>query len=430
MSDLLIKDAVIVTQDAMRRVIRGDVRVEDGRIAEVGRTKGDADDVIEANGDLLIPGFVNAHTHVSMSIMKGLADDIPFDKFLERMFAADADRKDSDLLAGARLGCLEMIRSGTTTFVDMYYSEDVIAKAVEELGLRGVLCWAVLDKEFTTQKGVPLDNCKRFHSKFKSNPRVIPGIGLQGVYVCSKETFLESKAYSDENGLLLHMHLSETRGEVYEHKKKYGKRPVEWLRDIGFLGERCLAAHSAWLTINEVRAMAKAKASVATCPVSNMKLATGGVAPVPEMLKEGVNVSIGTDGSSTNNSLDMFGEMKTLALLQKSNRWDATVVSAQQAMDFATLGGARAIGMASELGSIEAGKKADMVMLDARAANMCPVTAENAVSCVVYSANPGNVRTVLCDGNVIVRDRRPVFVDEDEVARSASAAARILLAKR
>jgi 5-methylthioadenosine/S-adenosylhomocysteine deaminase len=226
------------------------------------------------------------------------------------------------------------------------------------------------------------------------------------------------------------MHLSETRGEVYEHKKKHGKRPVEWLRDIGFLGERCLAAHSAWLTINEVRSMAKAKASVATCPVSNMKLATGGVAPVPEMLREGVNVSIGTDGSSTNNSLDMFGEMKTLALLQKSNRWDATVVSAQQALNFATLGGARAIGMASELGSIEVGKKADMVMLDASAANMCPVTMENAVSCVVYSANPGNVRTVICDGNVIVRDRRSVFVDENEVARSASLATKGLLAKR
>ncbi len=430
MSDLLIKDAIVVTQDAKRKVLRGDVRVEDGRIAAVGNIKGDADEVIDAKGGLLFPGFVNAHTHVSMSIMKALADDIPFDKFLERMFAADADRKDPDILAGARLGCLEMVRSGTTTFVDMYYSEDVIAKAVEDIGLRGVLCWAVLDKEFTTQKGVPLDNCRRFHSKFKSRKRIIPGVGLQGVYVCSKETFLESKAFADEHGLLLHMHLSETRGEVYEHKKKYGKRPVDWLRDIGFLGGNCLAAHSAWLTINEIRSMAKAKASVATCPVSNMKLATGGVAPIPEMIREGVNVSIGTDGSSTNNSLDMFGEMKTLALLQKSNRWDATVVSSHQALDFATLGGAKAIGMAQEIGSIEVGKRADLVLLEADAPNLCPTTTENAVSCVVYSANAGNVRTVLCDGEVIVRDRRSVKADEIEIARSASAAAQVLLAKK
>ncbi|HVO77896.1 MAG TPA: amidohydrolase family protein [Methanomassiliicoccales archaeon] len=427
MPKILIKDAIVVTQDEGRKVVRGNVEVEDGRIAAVGRTKSDADEVIDARGGILIPGFVNAHTHVAMSIMKALADDIPFDKFLERMFAADADRKDTDILAGARLGCLEMARSGTTTFVDMYYSEDVIAKAVEETGLRGVLCWAVLDREYTTQKGVPLDNCKRFHSQFRSNPRVIPAIGLQGVYVCSKETFLDSKAFAEENGLLLHMHLSETRGEVYEHKKKHGKRPVEWLRDIGFLCEKVLAAHSAWLTINEVRALARSRASVATCPVSNMKLATGGVAPIPEMLREGVNVSIGTDGSSTNNSLDMFGEMKTLALLQKSNRWDATVVSAQQALDFATIGGARAIGLEDQLGSIEAGKRADLVLLEAKAPNLVPVTKESAVSNVVYSANAGNVRTVLCDGKVIVRDRRSTLVSEDQVAESASLAALDLL---
>jgi 5-methylthioadenosine/S-adenosylhomocysteine deaminase len=204
---------------------------------------------------------------------------------------------------------------------------------------------------------------------------------------------------------------------------------VEWLRDIGFLEDRVLAAHCAWLTINEVRALARAGASVATCPVSNMKLATGGIAPIPELLREGANVSIGTDGSSTNNSLDMFGEMKTLALLQKSSRWDATVVSAQQALDFATLGGARAIGMSSDLSSIEPGKRADIVILDPMAANLCPVTLQNAVSSVVYSANAGNVRTVLCDGRVIVKDRRSTLVDEDEVVGSASAAASELLAR-
>ncbi len=345
------------------------------------------------------------------------------------MFAADAGRTENDLLAGARLGCLEMARSGTTTFVDMYYSEDTIAKGVEEVGLRGVLCWAVLDKEFTTQKGVPLDNCKRFHSRFKGRKRIIPGIGLQGVYVCSKETFLESKAFADESGLLLHMHLSETRGEVYEHKRKTGKRPVDWLRDIGFLEERVLAAHSAWLTINEVRSLAKAGASIASCPVSNMKLATGGVAPIPELLREGANVALGTDGSTTNNSLDMFGEMKTLALLQKSNRWDATVVPAQQALDFATLGGAKAIGLSSEIGSIEVGKKADLVLL-ANAPNLCPSTLENAISAVVYSANAGNVRTVVCDGEVIVKDGAATMVDEASVLREAAVEARNLLSKK
>ena len=427
MSDLLVKDALVLTQNPTREVLRGDVLVRDGKIAQVGKVNASADKVIDAKGDILLPGFVNAHTHVAMSIMRGVADDVPFGKFLDRVFAVDAKRTDDDILAGARLGCLEMLQGGTTTFVDMYYSEDIIAKAVEEAGLRGVLCWAVLDQEFTTQKGVPLDNCKRFQARFRDSERIIPGIGLQGVYVCSKETFLASKEFAERNDLLLHFHLSETRGEVYEHKRKHGARPAEWLEKIDFLNGRCLAAHSAWLTINEVKALAKAGTSVATCPVSNMKLATGGVAPIPEMLRAGVNVSIGTDGPSTNNSLDMFGEMKTLALLQKSNRWDATVVSAQQALDFATLGGARAIGLQSEIGSIEVGKRADLVLLRSQAPNLCPVTPENVVSGVVYSAHAGNVRTVICDGKILMLDRQVLTLPEAQVALEAEEAASDLL---
>ncbi|HXZ24180.1 MAG TPA: amidohydrolase family protein [Methanomassiliicoccales archaeon] len=429
MSSLLVKNALILTQNAKREVLRGDLLAEDGRIVSIGKVKGTADEVIDADGDLLIPGFVNAHTHVAMAIMKGVADDVPFDAFLNRVFALDARRIESDIVAGARLGCLEMIKGGTTTFVDMYYSEDAVAQAVEESGIRGILCWAVLDKQYTTQKGVPLDNCKRFFRKFKGKERVIPGIGLQGVYVCSEETFLASKEFAEKEDLLLHFHLSETRGEVYEHKRKHGARPCDWLAKIGFLNGRCLAAHSAWLTINEMRALAKAGASIATCPVSNMKLATGGVAPIPEFLKEGVNVALGTDGSTTNNSLDMFGEMKTLALLQKSNRWDPTVVSAQAALDFATIGGAKAIGLEDELGSLEVGKRADLVLIDTRAANVAPMTAESAVSSLVYSTNAGNVRGVVCAGRILMRDRRVLTLNEREVVETASVAAQDLRAR-
>ncbi len=429
MSSLLVKNALILTQNPEREVLRGDLLAEDGRIASIGKVKGTADEVIDADGDMLIPGFVNAHTHVAMTIMKGVADDVPFDAFLSRVFALDGKRIDSDVSAGARLGCLEMIKGGTTTFVDMYYSEDVVAQAVEESGIRGVLCWAVLDKQYTTQNGVPLDNCKRFFKNFKGRERVIPGIGLQGVYVCSEETFLASKEFAEKKDLLLHFHLSETRGEVYEHKRKNGARPAEWLAQIGFLNSRCLAAHSAWLTINEVRALAKAGASIATCPVSNMKLATGGVAPIPEFLREGVNVALGTDGSTTNNSLDMFGEMKTLALLQKSNRWDPTVVSAQAAFDFATISGASAIGLGKEIGSLEVGKRADFVLIDSRAANIAPMTPENAVSSLVYSANSGNVRGVVCDGRILMRDRRMMSVNEREVIETATIACQDLKAR-
>ncbi len=419
---VLIRNGMIITQDRDRRVLQGDVLVEGGLIAEVGKVRGGADVEIDAKGAPVLPGLINAHCHVAMTVMKGMVDDLPFGEFLDRTFSIDSDRQDDDLLAGSRLGCLEMLMGGTTTFVDLYYSQDVIARAVKEAGMRGVLCWAVLDQQFTTQRGVPLENCKAFHSRYAGDEHILPGIGLQGVYVCSEETFMGARAFSDRTGALMTFHLSETRKEVYEHKAKTGKRPADWLASIGFLNERCLAAHSAWLTIGEVRALAKAGASIATCPVSNMKLATGGVAPIPEMLREGVKVTIGTDGSTTNNSLDMFGEMKALALLQKASRWDPTVVPAQEALDFATVSAAAALGLEREIGSIEVGKRADIVIMDHASPAIRPLTKENAVSNMVYSAGRGDVRSVLCYGNVVIKDRVPQTLDLGQVIEDAQGA--------
>jgi 5-methylthioadenosine/S-adenosylhomocysteine deaminase len=427
---VIIRNGTIITQDSDRRVFVGDVLVEDGIITEVGEGRGGADEEINAKGAPVLPGLINTHCHVAMSVMKGMADDLPFGDFLNRVFAIDSDRHDQDMLAGSRLGCLEMLTGGTTTFVDLYYSQDVIAQAVKEAGMRGVLCWAVLDQQFTTQSGVPLDNCKAFHSRFAEDRNIVPGIGLQGVYVCSEETFMGSREFSDRTGALMTFHLSETRGEVYEHKNKTGKRPGDWLSSIGFLNERCLAAHSAWLTIGEVRALAKAGASISSCPVSNMKLATGGVAPIPEMQREGVNVTIGTDGSTTNNSLDMFGEMKTLALLQKSSRWDPTVVRSQEALDFATVNAAKALGLQKEIGSIEVGKRADIVIMDSRSPALRPMTLDNAVSNVVYSAGRGDVSSVLCFGEVVVRDRVPQTLDLDSVIEDGQRAMEAISAKK
>lgn len=426
---LLIKDATIVTQDKERRVIRGDVLIEDDKIAAIGDFRSKADEVIDAKGDIVMPGLINTHTHVAMSVMKAVADDVTFPKFLDATFAIDSNRMETDLRAGSMLGMCEMIRSGTTAFVDLYYSQDVIAGAVDEAGIRGVLCWAVLDEEFTTQKGVPLENCKRFHDQFKGKDRVTPGIGLQGVYVCSTETIQAANELSEKEGMLLHMHLSETRKEVYDHKKQHGKRPVDYLEEIGVLSERVLAAHSAWLTMNEVRALGRNKCSISSCPVSNMKLATGGIAPIPEMLAAGVNVTVGTDGSTTNNSLDMFGEMKVLSLLQKASRWDPTVLPAQQVLDFATVNAAKAIGM-PDLGSIEVGNKADLVVLDGSAPNLRPLTLRNAVSNIVYSANAGNVKTVLCDGNVVMKNWDILTMDEGAIAEESEDALRYLTSKK
>ena len=411
-----VRDAWIVTQDPQRKIVRGDVVIDGERIASVGKEyRGAADREINASGDVVIPGLINTHTHVAMSVMKGVVDDIPFPKFLERVFKIDSDRTDRDLETGTKIGCAEMIRSGTTTFVDMYYSEDVIAKATAEAGIRGVLCWCVLDEEMTTQKGNPLQNCKRFYDGFKSKRKIIPGVGLQGVYVCGEETCRGAKEFSDEKGIPLTFHLSETRGEVNDHKKKTGKRPAEWLNDIGVLGKNAIAAHSAWLTMNEVRMMAGAGMSVSSCPVSNMKLATGGVAPVPEFQKYGVNVTVGTDGSTTNNSLDLMAEMKILGLLQKSSRWDPTVAKAQELLDFATVNAAKAVGMQDSLGSIEAGKYADIVILDGKSPNLRPLLPENMISNIVYSGSSSCVKTVVCQGDIVLEDGVMNTIREEEV---------------
>ena len=412
----VIRDAWIVTQDEKRNILKGDIVVDGDKIVSVGTEfKGDADKEIDASGDIVMPGMINTHTHVAMAPLKGICDDLLFPDFLNKVFKIDSDRTDYDLEMGAKLGCAEMMRGGTTTFVDLYYSEDVIAKAVQESGIRGVLCWCCLDEQFTTQKGNPLNNCKHFYETHKDKRKIIPGVGLQGVYVCGEETCVGAKEFAEEKDLPLNFHLSETRGEVNNHKNSTGLRPAEWLDKIGALTPKMIAAHSAWLTMNEVRLMGAAGMSVSLCAVSNMKLATGGVAPVPEFLQNGVNVTIGTDSNNTNNSLDMFSEMKIAGLLHKSARWDATVAPAQQLLDFCTINGAKAIGMADKLGSIEPGKYADIVILDGKAPNMRPFLPENLVANIAYSASSLNVKTVLCQGDVVVEDSKIKTLDMPSV---------------
>lgn len=411
-----IRDAWIVTQDSNRNILKGDVVIENDIITSVGgRYDGSVDRDIDASGDVVMPGMINTHTHVAMAPLKGVCDDLAFPDFLDKVFKIDSDRTDHDLDMGTRLGCAEMMRGGTTTFVDLYYSEDVIAKATQDAGIRGVLCWCCLDEQFTTQKGNPLDNCKHFYETHKDKRKIIPGVGLQGVYVCGEETCVGAKEFADEKDIPLNFHLSETRGEVNDHKKKTGLRPVEWLDSIGALSPNMIAAHSAWLTMNEVRLMGAAGMSASLCAVSNMKLATGGVAPLPEFLQYGVNVTVGTDSNNTNNSLDMFSEMKILGLLHKSSRWDATVAPAQQLLDYCTINGAKAIGMSDKLGSIEKGKYADIVILDGKAPNMRPLLPDNIVANIAYSASSLNVKTVFCQGDMVVEDGRILTLDMPEV---------------
>ncbi len=429
MSSVLIKGGLVVTQNPRREVLRGDVLVEGGKISGVGEVKAKADDVLDAQGCIVMPGLINCHTHVAMALMRSVADDVKLDKFLERTFAIDAKRSGDDVGIGAVLGCLEMIRSGTTCFLDIYYSQDIIAKSVEQVGLRGYLGWTVLDQKFTTQKGVPVKNCENFIRSHKGRPLVTPVVAPQGIYVCSDETLMAAKELAKREGTFCHFHLSETRHEVYEHQKASGERPGEHLARIGFYSRGDIAAHGVWLTISEVRALAKAGVGVAHCPTSNMKLASGGVAPVPEMHEHGVVVALGTDSASSNNSLDMFLEMKFASLLHKANRWDAAVLSAQRVLDMATIDAARCLGAEKELGSLEPGKKADLVVVDCNRPSMLPLAPETAVPNLVYASPSGAVRDTMVDGKFLLRGGRVLTLDEAAFLRKAEEAARQLLAR-
>lgn len=411
-------------------MLRGDLLVEDGAISEVGEVSGRGDHEVDAAGCIVMPGLINCHTHVAMAVMRGMADDLKLGPFLDRTFAIDSRRKARDIETGALLGCAEMARSGTTCFLDLYYSQDIIARSVEKAGMRAFLGWAVLDKDLTTQKGDPLDNCERFIEQLANHPLITPVVAPQGVYVCSDETLMAARALASRRGTSCHYHLSETRTEVYEYKKAKGRRPVEHLAEIGFLSGSDIAAHCVWLTINEVRELARHGVSAVHCPTSNMKLAGGGVSPLPEMFENGVTVALGTDGCSSNNSLDMFLEMKFAALLQKSSRWDASVLPAQRALDLATVDAARSLGAQDRLGSLEPGKRADMVIVDCGHPAMAPTTVENAVANLVYASPSKAVRDTMVDGKFVVRDGRFVMADEHRLAEEAVESAQDLLSER
>lgn len=423
---LVVKDGLVVTQNPRREILRADVLIEHGRIAALGEhLKGD--EVLDAKGCAVIPGLINVHTHVSMTLMRGLADYLLLEQFLERMFAIDARRTREDVRAGAMLGCVEMLLSGTTTFLDMYYHEDAVAEAVRATGIRGHLGWAVLDDHLTTQKGSPLKNCEAFASAHTGLERITPMVALQGVYVCSEETFMGAMDLAERLDLGMHMHLSETRQEVHEHERRTGQRPVPWLERIGVLSPRLSAGHCVWMTVNEIRTLGKHGVDVAHCPVSNAKLASGGVAPVPEMHANGLVVGLGTDSAVSNNCLDLFQEMKWCALVHKAHRWDATALPAQRVLDMATIEGARLLGVESKLGSIEAGKSADIAVVELSAPNLVPSCPENIVSNLVYACTGAHVRDVMVGGDVVVRARTPTRCGYSAVKADAEECARHLL---
>jgi 5-methylthioadenosine/S-adenosylhomocysteine deaminase len=419
----------LVTQNRSRDILRDcSVLIRDGKIAEVGKDlKVRADVEIDGVGRIVLPGLINTHTHLSMVLLRGYADDMLLQDWLQkRIWPAEVRLTAEACYQGALLGCAEMIMSGTTTFIDMYFHMDEVARAVKEAGLRAFLSYGVIDL-FDQAKAKSEQN--KSQSLFEyvrglDTPRIQFAVGPHAPYTCSSETLIWAREFAEKNNVINHIHIAETRKEQADSQKQHGARVVEYLDKIGALSNHMLAAHCVWLTKSEVGILGKAGVSVAHCPASNMKLASGGVAPLPEMFDGGIAVGLGTDGAASNNSLDMFETMKLCALLHKAHRWDPTVLNAQKTLDLATIEGARALGIEDQVGSIEVGKRADIVMLNANLPNMTPIHGEETVvSDLVYSASPANVETTIVDGQLLMLNREIRTLDLSETIQNASSAA-------
>ena len=425
-ADLIVRNATVVTMDARRRVIAdGAVAIEGGRIAAVGpaaeveaRYRGR--EILDAGGGIALPGLVNAHTHAAMVLFRGIADDLKLMDWLQKyIFPAEARNVTAEFVkAGTRLAALEMIRSGTTTFVDMYYFEDQVAEAAKEAGLRTVAGETIIGFPAPDNKTVAdaLAYTDRFLKRWAGDPLVVPAVAPHSAYLVDPDTLRASRALADRYGAPILIHLSESQDEQATVKDRYRKTPTVHLRDLGVLRKGLLGAHGIWLDAGDRAILKDAGAGVAHCPQSNMKISSG-PAPVREMLAADMRLGLGTDGAASNNDLDMFEEMLTAALLAKHVTGDPTVAPAAAVLEMATRGGARALGMEDRLGSLEPGKRADLIVVDLSAPRLHPLY--EAVSHLVYAAKGADVRHVVVEGRVVMRDRKITTLDEAAVLADA-----------
>ncbi len=429
---LLVRGAsLVLTQNERREVLRGaDVLVEGGRISEVGKVSGraGAEFVIDGKGKLLMPGLVNAHTHLGMTLLRGYADDMRFHEWWAAMRSIEAKLKAPDVYWGSLLGCLEMIRGGTTAFADMYFHMDAVARAVKECGMRANLAYSMVDFGDGKKRRSELAEGERFFAEWngKAGGRIACSFGPHAPYSCSKELLVKAAEIARKRKARLQIHVSETRKEVFDAEKAWGKRPVEYLDGVGFLGEDVIASHCVWVTKNELAMLGRSGTHVAHCPVSNLKLASGESSPIVELTNVGGRLTLGTDGAASNNSLNMLETMKFAALIEKGSRWDASAMNAQTVVDAATVGGSRALGF--DAGVIEEGRIADLVTLDVRMPNLVPLY--NAASHLVYAANPANVCDVVVGGKPLMLGRKILVVDEEKVVEKAEEEAHKLAGRK
>jgi 5-methylthioadenosine/S-adenosylhomocysteine deaminase len=426
--DLLVVGGTIVTMDQTRRVIDdGGIAVSGGRIVAIGprseiESRYTSRQKVVATGKVITPGLINGHTHVPMVLFRGLADDLDLQEWLTKyIFPAEAKNVTEEFVrVGARLGLAEMIRGGTTTYCDMYYFEDAIADETAKAGVRGVLGETIIDFPVADNKtnAEGMAYVEKFVARWKGHELIIPAIAPHAPYTVSEEHLKAARAFSDRTGAPIVTHISETKREVDDSVKAKGASPVAYLERIGFLNDHVIAAHMVWPQGNDIAILKSRGVGVVHNPQSNMKLASG-VAPVPRMLTEKVLLGLGTDGAASNNDLNMWEEMDTVAKLHKVFTGDPKVISAQEAFELATIRGAQALHLDKQIGSLETGKRADLLVIDRDTLNQIPLY--NVYSDLVYATKAADVETVIINGRVVMRNRRLLTLNEAAVKNDARA---------
>ena len=416
----LFRNAMVITMNSEMEILENcDVVVKDDRIVYVGKAKpenAEHSKVIDCTRKLLMPGLINGHTHVPMTLLRNYADDKELQTWLfDYIFPAEEKLEGRDVYYGSLLGIMEMLASGTTCFIDMYFFMDDIAAAVEKAGIRAHLSRGVSTNDrgsdFSDHKG--LNESIEFYKKWNGVAcgRITGAFGPHAIYTCSPEFLKAVRNAAEKLGAPIHVHLDETRTEHEDSLRNFGKTPAKHLYDLGLFDLKTIAAHCVWVTPDDIALLREKDVTVAHNPGSNLKLASG-IAPVPEMIEAGVNVILGTDGASSNNNLNMVEEINLAALIQKGVKLEPLLVNAQEALKMATVNGGKALGR-KDLGSIKPGNKADLILLDLDKPHMNPLN--KPCSALAYSAQAADVCLTMVDGRILYRDGEFKTIDQEKV---------------
>jgi 5-methylthioadenosine/S-adenosylhomocysteine deaminase len=425
-ADLLISGGTVVTMDSEKHVIEdGAIAIRKDEIIAVGKreelaTRFDATRTIEAPGRIIMPGLINSHAHAAMSLFRGIADDLSLDEWLHKfIFLAEARNVTPDFVVwGTRLGILEMLRGGITDYADMYYFEDEVARVTKEAGMRGVLGETIID--FPAPDNKTTDAAFAYSQKYldhwKNDPLIVAAVAPHSIYTCSEKTLQDSAVLARKNDAPILIHIAEAPFELEQSRAKHGLTPVAYLGKIGVLGPDVLGAHCIWVNAADIATLAHYGVGCSHNPSSNMKTAAG-VMPVIEMREAGIAVGLATDGAASNNNQDLFEEMDLATKLQKISRMDPRALPAEQVVEMATVDGARALHLEKQIGSLEAGKKADLIIVDINAPHATPMY--NVYSEIVFALKASDVRTVIIAGRVIMEERKMLTLNEEEILQKA-----------